>query len=49
MKKSNCVDIVFSSIVAVFMDTIWKIRCERNENCSKKRGQNVAVMSPSAL
>ena len=49
MKKSNCVDVVFSSIVAVLMDTIWKIGCECNEICSKKRGQNVAVMSPSAL
>ena len=49
VKKSNCVRIVFSSIVVVLMDTMWKIGCERNENCSKKRGENVAVMSPSAL
>ena len=49
MKKSNCVHIIFSSIVVVLMDTIWKIGSECNENCSKKRGQNVAVMSPSAL
>jgi hypothetical protein len=47
MKKSNCVHIVFSSIGVVRMDTMWKIGCERNENCSKKRGQNVAIMSPS--
>ncbi len=49
MKKSNCVRIVFSSIVVVLMDTMWKIGSECNENCSKKRGENVAVMSPSAL
>jgi hypothetical protein len=49
MRKSNCVHIIFFSIVVALMDATWKIGSEGNENCSKKRGENVAVMSPSAL